>query len=162
MRIPRRIVSGGQTGVDRAALDWAIRARILHGGWCPNGRIAEDGLIPPKYKLKPTPSPDYNERTELNVRDSDATVIFSEHLVLSGGSAATAVFCAKWKKPCLHLVAEALTASEAGVRLQQFVNRKRVRILNVAGPRVTTERNAGAYAADTLQQAFGSRARHVV
>ena len=77
MAAPTRIVSGGQTGADRAALDWAIARRIPHGGWCPQGRKAEDGVIEAKYHLTETPSADYIQRTEWNVRDSNGTVVFS-------------------------------------------------------------------------------------
>jgi hypothetical protein len=81
-----RIVSGGQTGADRAALDWAINAGLEHGGWCPKGRKAEDGVIRPQYVLKESSSANYVQRTEWNVRDSDGTVIFSLAEHLSGGS----------------------------------------------------------------------------
>jgi hypothetical protein len=70
-----RIVSGGQTGADRAALDWAIARHVPHGGWCPKGRKAEDGVIDARYELMETPSDFYEERTLWNVRDSDGTVI---------------------------------------------------------------------------------------
>src|ERR1051326_9418797 len=92
VRLPRmkmklkKIVSGGQTGVDRACLDFAIKHRIRHGGWCPRGRLAEDGRIPARYKLKETPRASYAQRTESNVRDSDATVIFSISPRLRGGT----------------------------------------------------------------------------
>ena len=72
---PIKIVSGGQTGADRAALDWALHHDVECGGWCPKGRKAEDGTIDPKYPLKETPSVAYIQRTEWNVRDSDATVL---------------------------------------------------------------------------------------
>ena len=72
-----KFVSGGQTGADRAALDWAIEHKFEHGGWCPLGRLAEDGPIDPKYELTETPTAEYAQRTEWNVRDSDGTVIFS-------------------------------------------------------------------------------------
>ncbi len=72
-----RILSGAQTGADRAALDWAIFRDIPHGGWCPKGRKAEDGVIPPQYQITGTPSATYLQRTEWNVRDSDGTVIFT-------------------------------------------------------------------------------------
>ena len=75
-KIPR-IVSGGQTGADRAALDWALSHNLPCGGWCPKGRKAEDGTINPKYPLKESSSASYLQRTECNVRDSDATVLFS-------------------------------------------------------------------------------------
>lgn len=72
----KKIISGGQTGVDRAALDAAILLKIPHGGWCPKGRLSEVGKIPDKYLLKETESSDYSERTKLNIHDSDGTLIF--------------------------------------------------------------------------------------
>ena len=85
-----KIISGGQTGADRAALDWAMANNIPHGGWCPLGRLAEDGKIDAQYNLLETPKADYLQRTEWNVRDSDATVIISLAPQLTGGSLATA------------------------------------------------------------------------
>jgi hypothetical protein len=85
-----KLLSGAQTGADRAALDWAIFHDIPHGGWCPKGRKAEDGVIPPQYQLTETPSASYLQRTEWNVRDSDGTVIFTMAAKLGGGSKRTA------------------------------------------------------------------------
>ena len=85
-----RIISGGQTGADRAALDWAIARGIPYAGWCPRGRRAEDGRIPARYDLIQTPSHDYEQRTRWNVRDSDGTLIISRAAKLTGGSAYTA------------------------------------------------------------------------
>ena len=89
---PITIVSGGQTGADRAALDWALKHNVPCGGWCPKGRKAEDGPIDSKYPLQETPSSSYLQRTEWNVRDSDATVLFSIQPILSGGSKRTMEF----------------------------------------------------------------------
>ncbi len=89
-RLVERMVSGGQTGADRAALDWAIEQGISHGGWCPQGRQAEDGPLPERHHLHETPKTDYLQRTEWNVRDSDGTVIISLAASLSGGSLSTA------------------------------------------------------------------------
>src|ERR1019366_2064013 len=100
-----KIISGGQTGADRAALDWAIKNGILHGGWCPKGRRAEDGPIDARYQLKETPSSDPVQRTEWNARDSDGTVIFSVGKRLSGNSFETLDFAIKHQKPYLHLSA---------------------------------------------------------
>src|SRR5215469_17702424 len=83
------IISGGQTGADRAVLDWAIDRGIPHGGWCPRGRRAEDAPLESRYGLKETPSEDYAQRTKWNVRDSDGTVIFSLKPQLIGGSELT-------------------------------------------------------------------------
>src|SRR5260370_37623823 len=72
-----KIVSGGQTGADRAALDWALAHGVGCGGWCPKRRKAGDGPIDPKYSLKETPSASYAQRTEWNVRGTNATVLYS-------------------------------------------------------------------------------------
>jgi len=84
----QKIISGGQTGADRAALDFAIGFDIPHGGWIPKGRKTEDGVLPDKYKLKEMPTASYPKRTEKNVLDSDGTLILS-HGKLTGGSALT-------------------------------------------------------------------------
>ena len=97
-----RIVSGGQTGADRGVLDAAIHCQIPHGGWCPKGRKAEDGVIPAQYLLKEMTSADYLVRTEANVVDSDATLIFTMG-ALEGGSLKTAQYAIKHKKPFLHI-----------------------------------------------------------
>ena len=89
---PIKIVSGGQTGADRAGLDWALAHNVECGGWCPKGRKAEDGPINPEYPLKETPSDSYIQRTEWNVRDSDATILFSIEPTLTGGSLRTMEF----------------------------------------------------------------------
>jgi hypothetical protein len=100
-----KIVSGGQTGPDRAALDVAIAVGLDHGGWRPKHRNAEDGRIDPRYQLKETPASSYVQRTEWNFRDSDGTVIFTLADQLSGGGRKTADFAAGCRKPWLHLAA---------------------------------------------------------
>src|SRR5246127_2191674 len=127
-----KIVSGGQTGADRAALDWARKHNLPCGGWCPKGWKAEDGPINCKYPLKETPSASYLQRTEWNVRDSDATVLFSIESALTGGSKKTGEFARKHKKPNLHLCAGDKVAAE---NLRAFVEEHRGKVLNVAGPR---------------------------
>jgi len=98
-----KIVSGGQTGADQAALDWAMKRGVPHGGWCPKGRRAEDGPIGGRYQLKETPSSNYLQRTEWNARDSDGTVVFSVAEVLTGGSKKTVDLARKHGRPVLHL-----------------------------------------------------------
>src|SRR5882762_1585684 len=85
-----KLVSGGQTGADRAALDFALAHGVPHGGWCPRERLAEDGALEERYALRETPDTEYSQRTEWNVRDADGTVIFSITPGLSGGSKLTA------------------------------------------------------------------------
>ena len=98
-----RIISGAQTGADRGGLDAALADGLSVGGWIPRGRRAEDGRIPVRYVgLTETPTADYRDRTGRNVRDSDATLLFT-HGPLAGGSALTAGLCRKHRKPCLHV-----------------------------------------------------------
>src|SRR5262249_55360364 len=132
-----KVVSGGQTGADRAALDWAIAGGLPHGGWCPRGRRAEDGRIAPRYRLTETPSDDYLQRTEWNVRDADGTVILSLSATLTGGSKKTAEFAEALGKPWLHLARDG-NDDDAGAHLGRFVEAHGIRILNVAGPRAST------------------------
>ena len=127
----QKIVSGGQTGADRAALDWAIEHGIPHGGWCPQGRKAEDGPLPGRYLLQETPTADYAERTEWNVRDSDATVIFTEFPQLTAGSLLTAQVAAKHWKPWTHLP----WGGDSLARFQRFLEFRKPLVLNVAGSR---------------------------
>ncbi len=96
-----KIISGGQTGADRGGLDAAIYCQIPHGGWCPKGRKAEDGKIPSKYHLKEMNTSDYLSRTEANVVDSDATIVFTEKMA-TGGSLRTLEFALKHGKPWHH------------------------------------------------------------
>lgn len=149
------IVSGGQTGVDRACLAWAIRHGVQHGGWCPRGRLAEDGEIPVRYRLSETPSARPAQRTEWNVTDSDATVIFSQSAKLSGGSWKTWEACKKFHKPVLHLCAEMLTVAESAILLRKFLQQHSVRRLNAAGPRKSQEPRADRFARAVLDAAFG-------
>jgi Circularly permutated YpsA SLOG family len=126
-----KILSGGQTGVDRAAQDAAMVLGLPCGGWCPKGRRAEDGAIPAKYQLEETPSLDYRQRTEWNVRDSDGTLILTVGPV-SGGTALTAEFAEKHNRPCL--IVDLATAQSADA-VRGWIEQNRIRILNVAGPR---------------------------
>jgi hypothetical protein len=138
------LISGGQTGADRAALDWAIANGIAHGGWCPMGRLAEDGLIDEKYGLRETPEAVYSQRTEWNVRDSDATVILSRAARLTSGSLLTMELAAAQRKPCLHL-SGLLDAPENARQMGVFLRKNEVGILNVAGPRASGEPEVAAF-----------------
>lgn len=145
----RVVISGGQTGVDRAALDWAIAAGATHGGWCPRGRRAEDGPIAPAYHLKETPSEGYEERTRCNVRDSDATLILNVG-ALEGGTRLTATHAARIGKPfrVVQLDDPAQSGDVAGVRA--WIRAARADVLNVAGPRESKQPGIHALAADYL------------
>lgn len=126
-----KIISGGQTGVDRAALDAAGALGLPRGGWCPRGRRAEDGAIPPAYPLCETASSDYVSRTRRNVREADATLILCRG-DLSGGSGLTAALARRLGKPVLVVD---LAGAGGTRRVRAWVRRHRVEVLNVAGPR---------------------------
>lgn len=145
-----KIVSGGQTGADRAALDWAIANSIPHGGWCPKGRIAEDGVIPERYHLQEMPVEGYLARTEANVRDSEGTLILSLNPTLSGGSKNTAKFSARLGKPWLHLH----PAMDWKTALTGWLNTHQIQTLNVAGPRESKEPNVAALVKVVLDYAL--------
>jgi putative molybdenum carrier protein len=139
-RLPERIVSGGQTGVDRAALDVALELGLGCGGWCPKGRLAEDGRVPDRYPLVETPTDEYPQRTEWNVRDSDGTLILYRG-VLKGGSALTARLAERYDRPSLSLD---LRSSPDPLATREWIARNRIRVLNVAGPRASD--SPGLYA----------------
>ena len=148
----QRIVSGGQTGVDRAALDWALQHGIPHGGWCPHGRRAEDGRIADRYRLQETPSSDYAQRTEWNVRDADGTIIFSLTPNLVAGSELTRQMAEQYHKPHLHLHPG---STQPGATLRRFLREYDIQVLNVAGPRASTEPTVGAFVTEVLDAALG-------
>jgi len=133
-----KIISGGQTGADRAALDWAIEHSISHGGWCPKGRMAEDGKIDSRYQLEETPSQDYAQRTQWNVRDSDATLIFSISQNLLGGSLLTKNFAIFFNKPYLHFSKGDLLNNQV-IIFNNFLIDNNIKVLNVAGARISQE-----------------------
>ena len=128
---PTRIVSGGQTGVDRAALDVALEVGIAPGGWCPRGRRAEDEPIPLIYPLRETPRRNYRQRTEWNVRDSDATLILARGR-LSGGTRLTRDLAAEQAKPCRVVD---LDDPVEPLDIRRWLEGCGARTLNVAGPR---------------------------
>ena len=147
-----RLVSGAQTGADRAALDFAISHGIPHGGWCPKGRRAEDGRIPPRYDLIETPSKDYAQRTRWNVRDSDATLIISRSATLTGGSEYTRRCADELEQPCLHVH----PGNDDPETIKAFLERHKVKTLNIAGPRESTEPGITGYATAVLERLFAA------
>lgn len=134
------IISGGQTGADRAGLDWAIANGIPHGGWCPQGRKAMDGPLDVQYNLQETPSRSYKQRTRWNVRDTDATVVFTVAPEATDGSLRTLQCAEEMAKPRLHLH-PGLEAPH--VLLAGFLVKHGVQRLNVAGSR--EEKEPGLY-----------------
>ncbi len=127
----KKMISGGQTGVDRAALDVALGLGIPCGGWCPKGRKAEDGMISTLYPLKDTPKTHYKQRTEWNVRDSDGTLILTRGKP-TGGTAITMKFAAKYEKP--YLVVDLISKPDPKTVLG-WLSQNNIQELNLAGPR---------------------------
>jgi len=150
-----KIISGGQTGADRAALDVALTLSLPISGGCPKGRRAEEGMIPDRYPLTETPEADYDTRTRRNVEDSDGTLILNLG-TLDGGTALTVKLARQMGKPCL------MVALEDGIEptaFQEWLDAHPIAVLNVAGPRAS--KRPGVYAAacrllDTLLQNSGA------
>jgi hypothetical protein len=145
-----KIISGGQTGVDRAALDVALRLGIPCGGWCPRGRRAEDGTIPSRYPLVETPTARYPQRTAWNVRDSDGTLVLHAGRP-KGGTALTLRLLAGQRKPMLQVD---LDARPDPRELTRWMAAAAIRVLNVAGPRESESPGIGGWAARYLVSAL--------
>lgn len=134
----KKIISGGQTGADQAALDVAIELGIPHGGWVPKGRKTERGSLPAKYQLQEMPTTNYPARTEQNVKDSDGTLIIS-HGELTGGSDFTRQMAEKHNKPWMHVDANQLSVEAAVQIVSAWVSGNEIKVLNVAGPRASKD-----------------------
>jgi hypothetical protein len=153
MSRPERVVSGGQTGADRAALDVAIALAIPHGGWCPKGRKAEDGPIDGHYALRETGSAAYHVRTERNVRDADGTVVITQGAP-TGGSLLTIDLAQRHGTPLLHIDLDEQAEAEAAADLELWRQVRGVAVVNVAGPRESTTPGIGARVASLLTLAW--------
>ncbi len=153
----KKIVSGGQTGVDRAALDAAAELGLERGGWCPAGRRAQDGEIPAGYPLEETPSREYEQRTEWNVRDSDATLILNRG-PLDGGTLYTRTAARELDRPYLVVQLEEMDGEEMEeaelARVRTWLEEEGVEVLNVAGPRAEKRNGIHQEAAAFLRALF--------
>ena len=149
----KRLVSGGQTGVDRAGLDVALELGIPCGGWCPKGRKAEDGALPERYPLRETPSSDYVQRTEWNVRDSDGTLVFTRGRPTEG-TAFTIELAEQYGKPCLVLD---LNDQPNASAVRAWVSQHAIQVMNVAGPRENKCPGIHEQASTFLREALSGR-----
>jgi hypothetical protein len=131
-----KIISGGQTGVDRGALDAALKLGVECGGWCPAGRLAEDGIIPERYPVIELEDGGYAERTAQNVVDSDGTLIIS-NVEPMGGTRETIERCIENGKPYLIINYKEMSTTEAKENALKFLQNRHIRCLNVAGPRAS-------------------------
>jgi hypothetical protein len=134
----KKIISGGQTGADQAALDSAIKFNIEHGGWVPKGRKTEQGALPAKYKMDEMKTSDYPSRTRQNIIDSDATLIIAAGN-LSGGTLLTKNFATEMDKPYCHIDFISMDDFEAAMIVHSFIVDNYIEILNVAGPRLSSD-----------------------
>jgi hypothetical protein len=153
-QVVQRVVSGGQTGVDRAALDAAIASGVDHGGWCPRGRLAEDGVIPARYRLVESASRRYWVRTERNVIDSDGTLIVHRG-PLRGGTAFTQRMAIKHAKP-LYLIDTRQPVATAAIH--DWIRQHGIQVLNCAGPRESSAPGIGLEARRLLVDLLAAHA----
>lgn len=148
-----KIISGGQTGADRAALDVAIKLGISHGGWIPKGRLTENGRLDNKYKLKEMETANYNKRTEQNVIDSDGTLIISNGK-LSGGSDYTREMLLRHGRPWFHIDLNKTTFLQAERYIRSWLAEHKIEVLNVAGPRESKDTAIYQDVIDILESAL--------
>lgn len=142
-----KIISGGQTGADRATLDFALKNNIECGGWCPKGRLAEDGLISKRYPLIETETDSYPDRTQKNIESSHGTLILYL-FKFDNGTGLTLQLCMKLNKPCL---AVKLSEPWEKEKLTTWLSNNQISILNIAGPRASHEQNLYATVVQYLE-----------
>jgi hypothetical protein len=145
-----KVITGGQTGVDRGALDAALDLNIECGGWCPEGRLAEDGVIPEQYPLEELAGGDYRDRTRKNVVDSDgsAIIFFGE---IEGGTECTLDDCVQLAKPYQLIDGAGMQPGQAAKQIAEFVRERNLQTLNIAGPRASKIEKGHKYAFDTVR-----------
>ena len=149
----KKIISGGQTGADQAALDVAIKLGIPHGGWIPRGRKTEAGVLDAKYKLNEMKTFDYNKRTEQNVIDSDGTLIIS-HGRLTGGSDYTREMTLLHHCPWLHIDLNKTDAFQAAEKIKSWITENDIEVLNVAGSRASKDPAIYQATVDIMETVF--------
>ena len=156
-----KVITGGQTGVDRGALDAALDLKLECGGWCPEGRLAEDGPIPEQYPVQELAGGDYRDRTRKNVIDSDGSAIiyFGE---IEGGTESTLDDCVQLAKPYQLINGAGTQPGQAAKQIAEFVRERGVQTLNIAGPRASKIEKGHKYAFDTVRMLvdFLSQFRH--
>jgi len=153
------IISGGQTGADRGALDAAFELGLPHGGWCPKGRKCETGVIPERYRLQETASPDYAARTEQNVIDSDGTLVLYWR-EMAGGTRLTAEFARRHQRPLIEIDLAELDADQARkaqavADVAAWLMENRIARLHVAGPRESSQPGIAERTRAFIRKAIG-------
>lgn len=150
-----KIISGGQTGVDRAALDAALANNVACGGWCPAGRRAEDGILATRYPLSELPGAGYRDRTEQNVINSSGTAIICFNR-LFGGSEETLIFCRRHQRPYILLNGKMLNTGQAATKIINFIVNHSIERLNVAGPRASEAPEAYQYTLQVIKDVLSA------
>ncbi len=158
MRLPEKIISGGQTGVDQGALDFALGQGLECGGWCPPDRQCESGRIPDRYPLKEVEVPDYNERTRRNIMDSDATLVITFRGRMENGTRLTLEWAEDIGRPLFHTDLVDMNKPDEAVlaRAGSWLAANSPGILNVAGNRESTSPGIGASTVLFLERLFGT------
>jgi hypothetical protein len=146
----KKIISGGQTGADQAALDVALKLGIPHGGWVPKGRLTEAGPLNGKYQVQEMENANYNQRTEQNVIDSNGTLIIS-HGTLTGGSEFTREMAVYHNRPWLHIDLDTTIAFQAAQQISTWIKEHDIQVLNVAGSRTSKDPKIYRAAADLME-----------
>jgi putative molybdenum carrier protein len=149
----KRIVSGGQTGVDRGALDAALTTGFECGGWAPGDRMAEDGIIPDWYPLTILPNGNYRQRTRLNVVDSDGTAILYDGS-MNGGTRLMRDLCQRLNRPCILISARETPDPIAAAVVVKFIENNNIETLNVAGPRASGWKDGYAFSFAVIEEAI--------
>jgi hypothetical protein len=152
------LVTGGQTGIDRAVLDFCLEHRIPCGGWCPGDRRAEDGPIDPRYPVRPLPGAGYPERTFANVKESDVTIILNKGK-LTGGTAYSAEVANEFGKPLLIIDLSVMPAPKAADHILEFLLQHRPAKVNFSGPRNSEWKEGYGQCQAILRRVFHPKAR---
>lgn len=159
MNLPEKIISGGQTGVDQGALDFALMHGLKCGGWCPHGRQCEYGPIPDKYPLKEVEVRDYDERTRRNIMDADATLVITAGGRIEKGTRLTLQWLEEFNRPFFHLDLGDLVKPDEVLlsRAKEWLRSVEVKVLNVAGNRESTSPGIQNVTILLLERVFGER-----
>ena len=157
MNLPDKIVSGGQTGVDQGALDFALMHGMDCGGWCPKGRECETGRIPDKYPLLEISSDDYNERTRRNILTADATLVITARGRMEEGTRLTLSWAGEYQKPYYHLDLDEMQVPDKPLMqdLKKWLAEHPVNTLNVAGNRESTSPGICKITVKILEDLYG-------
>lgn len=150
----KKIISGGQTGVDRAGLDAAIALNIEHGGYVPKGRKAEDGQVPLEYQVEELTRGGYPARTKKNIESADGTLIFCQGKP-STGTKLTVEHAEEMNKPNLVLDLDAVNTQTAITMIREWITRENIQVMNVAGPRLSSAPMVAMMARKILIEALG-------